>query len=121
MTEEQFLEKLNVNGFVSHARRSKLCWLGNNYRIMPDEAFYFEKKIVLVEFESNKRLVESISKYWWLYKRTDWKKLNVLTELHFVVLNSHQSDIREESVIILGEELASQESYFSFLYHNSFL
>ena len=84
---------------------------------MPDEAFYFEDKVILVEFESNKRMVESISKYWWLFRNTDWLKNKIKLELHFVILKSHDDQIREESVQILGNELAKQEANFKFHYH----
>ena len=117
MTEEEFLNILNITGYQMHQVKRRLIWEQKNYRIMPDEAFYFKDKIVLIEFESNKRLVESISKYWWLYKSTDWRSNNIKLELHFKILKSHNDEILEESVRILGDELSKQEPDFFFFYY----
>ncbi len=117
MTEEEFLETLGIAGYLRHSQRADFIWLKTNYRIRPDEAYYFEDKVILVEFESNKRLVESISKYWWLFKSTDWRSNNIKLELHFKILKSHNDEIREESVRILGEELSRQEPNFTFFYY----
>lgn len=117
MTEEEFLKRIGVKGHLRHARRADFIWLKKNYRIRPDEAFYFEDKVILIEFESNKRLVESISKYWWLFRDTDWRNNQIKLELHFVILKSHDDEIRERSVQILGEELSKQENGFKFFYY----
>lgn len=117
MTENEFLQKLAIRGFENQSTRTFLTWKGNIYRIKPDEAFYFKDKIILIEFESNKRLVESISKFWWLYKDTDWPKHEIEVELHFVILKSHRSEIRERSVQILGEELSKQVKNFNFFFY----
>src|SRR5436853_3685197 len=106
MTEGKFLKSVNIQWYLKHLQRTSLIWEGKNYRIKPGEAFYFKDKVLLVEFESNRRLVESISTFWWLFKETDWPNNEIGLELHFVILKSHFDEIRERSVQILGEELA---------------
>lgn len=87
----------------------------NNYRIMPDEQYIFPEKIILFEYEKNKRPVESITKYWWLLKKTDWLTQNINLELFLILENPKIDEIRQESCELLGKLLESQ--YHSFRFH----
>ena len=90
---------------LSHRARSVLAADGESFRIMPDEDFRFRRGHLLVEYESNKRPVESVSKYWWLFQETKWPKVRRRVEVVFLLLKDHENQIRPESIVLLGREL----------------
>lgn len=86
------------------------------YRIRPDDAFYFANKAFIMEYENNLRPVESISKYFWLFRQTDWLKENIKILMLITINNStveKEHRIRVESVRELGMVLKQ-------LYPNNF-
>ncbi len=79
----------------------------NKYRIMPDDAFYYPNRVLLFEYENNARPVESISKYFWLLKNTDWLKENIKIKL-LLAINKEKlgkDEIRTQSIQIWGNLL----------------
>ncbi|MDM1050357.1 MULTISPECIES: hypothetical protein [Sphingobacterium] len=66
----------------------KLIVNSNKYRIRPDDAFYFANKVFIMEYENNLRPVESISKYFWLFRQTDWLKENIKILMLLTINNS---------------------------------
>ncbi len=92
---------------------------GRNYRIMPDDAFYHSDRVLLFEYENNKRPVESISKYFWLFNNTEWLKENIKIKLLLTINNQEveaEYAIRTESIQILGKKL-NQEYPNNFDFH----
>src|SRR3954469_1038865 len=90
--------------FKCHKKGCMLRFNSNNYRIMPDDAFYYPDKVLLFEYEKNKRPVESISKYFWLLKETPWLEENVKIKLLITINNKKLGNdrIRTKSTKILG-------------------
>jgi len=76
-----------------------------NFRLVPDDRFDWNDDIILIEYENTKRPVESISKYWWLFKNTDWLKKDKRIKLLVIGLNEAHKGIRDETLRILGSEL----------------
>lgn len=95
-------------GNYEHLHNKKLIVSSSNYRIVPDDRFYKDKEMILIEYENTKRPVESISKYWWLLKNTNWLKEKIKIKLFIIGLNEVHKGIRDESVEILGSELKSK-------------
>jgi hypothetical protein len=94
--------------YLEHRNDKSLILNGSNYRIRPDDAFYQKDCVIAIEYESNKRPVESISKYFWLFENTDWLKNTVTIHLLFIITNpdlSKKYEIRLKSIQILGNHL----------------
>lgn len=83
----------------------KLNLNNENFRIVPVDRFDWYDDIILIEYENTKRPVESISKYWWLLKKTDWLKKDKRIKLLVIGLNQAHKGIRDETLRILGSEL----------------
>ncbi|MBL1410108.1 hypothetical protein [Sphingobacterium faecale] len=93
---------------ITHKYDKKLIINNRKYRIRPDDAYYFANKVVIVEYENNLRPVESISKYLWLFRKTNWLNENIKISLLLTINNCKvESDykIRTESILELGELL----------------
>jgi hypothetical protein len=94
-----------------HNYDKKLIFNGHSFQIRPDDAFYFPNKVIIVEYENNLRPVESISKYFWLFTKTEWRKEKLKIYLLLTINNSRLENnykIRTESIQILGDELKKQ-------------
>lgn len=104
--------------FYHHTQNQILSFNGKTYRVRPDEAFYFSDNILLIEYENNLRPVESISKYFWLFEKTNWIKEAVKINLLLTINNQKietNYKIRIETIQILGNELKRQyTSMFNF-------
>lgn len=115
-----FFEK-NRNVLV-HTDDKKLFHNGHSFQIRPDDAFYFSDKVIIVEYENNLRPVESISKYFWLFEKTEWLNEKLKICLLLTINNRRLAEdykIRTESIQILGAELQKQYSVlFSFHFLN---
>ena len=94
----------SFDGF-EHLHNKKLIVNNSNYRIIPDDRFYSDKEMILIEYENTKRPVESISKYWWLFINTKWLNEKIRIKLFIIGLNDNHKGIRDESIEILGLEL----------------
>jgi len=111
----------NDRSIVERKSDKRLIVNGYNYQIRPDEAFYYNDKVFIVEYENNKRPVESISKYHWLFKETAWLNQGLVIYLLFIICNEdleRKYPIRTKSVEILGYDLSQkyQEKFnFSFI------
>src|SRR5690606_6249239 len=92
-----------------HSSDKQLVVNNKKYSIRPDEYFLFDN-IIVVEYENTKRPVESISKYWWLFHKTDWLSNNIEMSLIFISVYPKANRIRKESILILGKELESKFS-----------
>jgi hypothetical protein len=113
-TREIITAYLNdLHDYLSHTIETRLEINGNNYRIEPDDAFYYPDRVLIFEYENNKRPVESISKYFWLLKRTNWLNENKKIKLLITINNNRPNEIRNDSVEILGNLL-------NHLYPNNF-
>ena len=112
----------NNKRFLVHNYDKKLISNGNTFQIRPDDAFYFNDKVIIIEYENNLRPVESISKYFWLFTKTEWLKENLRIILLLTVNNSRVEKnykIRTESIQILGHELKKQyPKLFDFYFIN---
>jgi len=101
----RIVEDLGIR-YLEHKDDSELTFGGKHYYIRPDCTYILPNKIVVFEIEKNIRPVESISKYWWLFKKTDWVSNNIkLICCIFLIERALDSPIRVEAVSILGEEL----------------
>lgn len=110
-----FLNKHNI--CVKLIEDKQLVYKHNHYHIRPDEAFLYNNNVIIIEYESTPRPVESISKYWWLLKNTNWLENKTKIKYCIFVLEDHNQNIRRETVIILGEELETKyQEYFEFNY-----
>lgn len=96
------------NGLLCPRKNCDLRINNNNYRIRPDDAFYYQDRVLLFEYENTLRPVESISKYFWLLKNTAWLNENRKIELLITINNVRTIEIRTQSVQILGELLNQQ-------------
>ena len=95
--------------FEKHLDDKQLWVNGKSYRIKPDDAYYFlNQTIYLIEYEYNKCPVESISKFWWLFKETDIFDQVSKIKLLLITTNEKTGEIRNRSIEILGEELEDQ-------------
>lgn len=112
----------NDKKLLVHNYDKTLITKGHTFQIRPDDAFYFHNKVIIVEYENNLRPVESISKYFWLFTRTEWLKENLKIRLLLTINNSRvEKDykIRTESIQILGTELKKQyPNLFDFYFLN---
>ncbi len=105
------------NKYLEHLDNKQLQLNKIKYRIQPDDTYIFKTKVIAIEYEKTKRPVESISKYWWLFTRTDWLEHAILLKTAILILNPKPNLIREDSLKILGEELALEyPKYFEFFY-----
>jgi hypothetical protein len=102
-----------IGGYESHTESRVLRYNDRSYQIRPDDAYIFPDRIVCVEYEALKRPVESIGKYWWLFRRTEWPDEALEMYCFLFVLNRRTGQIPQESSVVLGEEL-------SLLYPDSF-
>jgi len=107
---------------ISHKWDKKLVINERKYRIRPDDAYYFANKVIIVEYENNLRPVESISKYLWLFKRTNWLNENVKISL-LITINKKKTEsnyaIRIESIRELGNMLKElYPNHFDFILLN---
>ncbi|MDR2017326.1 MAG: hypothetical protein LBQ00_00295 [Syntrophobacterales bacterium] len=95
-----------IGGYEGHTESRALRYNNRTYHIRPDDAYIFPDRIVCVEYEALKKPVESIGKYWWLFRRTDW--LDEALEMHcfLFILNKKTGQVQGESSVILGEELS---------------
>ncbi len=94
--------------FEHHKKGCMLRLNGNSYQIKPDDAFYYADKVLLFEYENNKRPVESISKYFWLFENTNWLTNNIKIKL-LLTINKEKlgkDGIRTQSIKILGNILS---------------
>ncbi len=102
-----------------HTDNKKLLNNGHSFQIKPDDAFYFSDKVIILEYENNLRPVESISKYFWLFEKTEWLNEKLKISLLLTINNRRLAEdykIRTESIQILGAEL--QKKYpFLFDFH----
>jgi hypothetical protein len=106
-----------------HRYNKKLVSNEYSFQIKPDDAFYFQDKVIIVEYENNLRPVESISKYFWLFKNTEWSKVNFKMRLLLTINNKRLAEkykIRTESIKILGAELQRQYPILFDFYFLSF-
>lgn len=89
---------------------NKSLKIGNiNYRIQPDDSYILnDSEIILIEYENNKRPVESISKYWWLFEKTDWLDRRIIIKLLLIITNPSLNEIRYDSIVLLGQELSKR-------------
>lgn len=102
--------------YIEYRCNKELIANDRKYRIRPDDAFYFTNKAFIMEYENNLRPVESISKYFWLFRQTDWLKENIKILMLITINNStveKEHRIRVESVRELGMVLKQ-------LYPNNF-
>lgn len=95
---------------------------GVKFKIRPDDTFYLDDQVIIVEYERTRRPVESITKYFWLLKNTEWLSLGIPIKLLFVIASPElkASNIRLETIVLLGDMLKEeypQEFSFSFLYY----
>jgi len=100
---------LNKKKSKLYASNKQLVLNKKKYRIRPDDIYYFSEFVLLIEYENNKRPVESISKYWWLLEKI--KKDGICCDkLKFCIflINNNIDEIRKESVRILGDELSKK-------------
>ena len=95
----------NNLSFFKHTHTRKLVVNNSDYRIIPDDRYYGDNEMIFIEYENNKRPVESISKYWWLLKNTEWLKEKIKIQLLIIGLNEAHKGIRTESIQIIGSEL----------------
>lgn len=102
-----------VGGYESHTESRVLRCRDRSYTIRPDDAYIFPDRIVCVEYEALKKPVESIGKYWWLFRRTEWLDEAMEMYCFLFVLNRRTGQVPGESSVVLGEELSR-------LYPNSF-
>jgi ribosomal protein S17E len=103
--------------FLNHTHNTALIYGGVSYRIEPDDAFYYQDNILLVEYENNKRPVESISKYYWLFKNTNWLEAGLKIKLLLTINKGRINAIRTETIKILGDELTEKyPSKFNFCF-----
>lgn len=108
-TRQIIISYFEVNHeFLEHRKDCCLRGHDRHYQIRPDDAFYYSDKVLLFEYENTKRPVESISKYFWLLKATNWLIEAKKIELLITINNQKINQIRTESVQILGEELNKQ-------------
>jgi hypothetical protein len=91
-----------------HKKDCMLRFNGNGYQIRPDDAFYYTDKVLLFEYENNDRPVESISKYFWLFKNTNWLTNNIKIKLLLTINSPGINEIRIQSIPILGNILSQQ-------------
>ena len=107
----------NKGDYQEHQDNQQLMLNGKKYRIQPDDTYIFEDRVVAIEYEKNKRPVESISKYWWLFYKTDWESNNIKMNYFILIIRHDLNEIREESIIILGDKLQKdKKDKFSFFY-----
>ena len=110
-------EVARAAGPLSEQGNRQLKINGKPFRLRPDEHFVYPHGHLLVEYELNRRPVESISKYWWLLCRSDWLENGQRIALVIMLLDSAVNDIRAESVELLGHELEKRyPEAFSFFY-----
>ena len=95
-----------IGGYISHTESRILRNNNRSYNIRPDDAYIFPDRIVCVEYEALKKPVESIGKYWWLFKRTEWLEEALEMDCFLFVLNRKTGRVPGESSIVLGEELS---------------
>ncbi|CAN5702674.1 hypothetical protein BH20ACI4_BH20ACI4_10710 [soil metagenome] len=117
-TQQIILTYLEANHpFLNHTRDIALTYGNIPYQIRPDEAFYYQDNILLVENENNKRPVESISKYFWLFKNTNWLVTGLRIKLLLTINKEGINAIRTETIQILGNELTEKyPSEFDFCF-----
>jgi len=112
----------NERTYLLHNYDKELISNGHSFQIRPDDAFYFPSKLIIVEYENNLRPVESISKYFWLFKKTEWLKEKLKIYLLLTINNSRVENnykLRTESIQILGNDLKKQyPSLFDFYFLN---
>ncbi len=96
--------------FNEHTYDKSLKINGQNFRIRPDDTFYIDNEVIIVEYERTKRPVESITKYFWLFNNTDWLEYNRSIKLFFIIATDElkQNNIRVETVILLGNLLEKE-------------
>lgn len=100
-----------------HFHGRQLTMNNNKYMIQPDETYITKSEVIIVEYEKNKRPVESISKFWWLLKKTNWISEGVIIKMLLIGLNPVHKGIRSDSIEILGHELEKQfPDQFKFFY-----
>jgi hypothetical protein len=109
--------------FIDHQYDKVLRCNGESFRIRPDDMYLFKDRILIVEYENNKRPVESISKYFWLFENTKWLQLNMPIHLMLIITNKiveEKYKIRTESIKILGDALEAKYSkLFKFIFINN--
>lgn len=103
-TVQSFFEE--IGGYESHTESRILRCDNRSYNIRPDDAYIFPDRIICVEYEALKKPVESIGKYWWLFKRTDWPDEALEMYCFLFVLNRKTGQVPGESCRVLGEELS---------------
>lgn len=107
--EHKISDKLKEN--------KQLFYNNKSYFIRPDEAFLYKDHVIIIEYESTKRPVESISKYWWLFKVKKWNKQRIKIKYCIFIIKDHGEKIRSKTVIILGKALARKyPNLFEFNY-----
>lgn len=94
-----------IMNFNLHKKGCMLRFGNNTYRIMPDDAFYYDDKVLLFEYENNLRPVESISKYFWLLENKALLNEKVKIKLLLTINNVAINEIRTQSIQILGNIL----------------
>ncbi|MAN58311.1 MAG: hypothetical protein CMC08_00570 [Flavobacteriaceae bacterium] len=114
---------MDSQDYKKHTEDKALLLNGISYRLRPDDSYFFADKLVLIEYENNLRPVESISKFYWLFERTNWLKSEMPLHLLFIITNEKvetKYNIRTESVKILGSRLMQLEpKYFKFSFINN--
>lgn len=109
--------------YINHTEDKVLALNNVSFRIRPDDSFYFKDRIVLIEYENNLRPVESISKFYWLFEKTDWLEYKLPIHLLFIITNERvekKYKIRTESIEILGKKLMLlQPEHFKFSFINN--
>ncbi|MCH7838013.1 MAG: hypothetical protein IIC26_05830 [Chloroflexi bacterium] len=109
-------EVARAAGPLSEQSRRQLKINGKAFRVMPDEHFVFPHGHLLVEYERNKRPVESISKYWWLQHKSNWLERGQRFALVLLV-DSRVIESRAEAAELLGFELEKRyPETFAFFY-----
>lgn len=120
-TRELIRGKMSTISCLEYKNDKALNYCGTNYGLRPDESFLFANSYFLVEYENNNRPVESISKYFWLLKNTDWLTHGISISLLIIITNvdlERKYKMRIESIEVLGivlEELYPGNFKFGFL------
>jgi hypothetical protein len=111
---QTFIEQLG--GFGKHLSNKQLVVRDMRFRIKPDDAYIYNDRVLIIEYENTKRPVESISKYWWLFEKNQWKSLQVKMCYCIFLLGRDSNEIRRESILILGRELSAKYPDLFFFY-----
>lgn len=98
-------QALSTSKQCLHKSNCALRFNNFSYQIRPDDAFYYSDQILLFEYENTQRPVESISKYFWLFEKTDWLEQDVKIKLLFTINRQNVNTIRTQSIEILGRLL----------------